>query len=297
MNLQQLVSAQQQHPSLSTVNLHGLTSLRMACLAQPLIEFQQEDRRRPSISETNLALVHTCWIASKEVIWNHPEIVPIESELTRYNGPSVPGLILPKLSRLWEYNDAANKATFHTLRNRSLPVYTTSLKIFIAVQILLRTYYGGFRIIFKSLSISLSRARFSSSSQPHGFGWLSSSNWARIYNASLSRMNFHIANNKIAELGCSQNEDTEKCRLGSRRVYLPADSDFRTPILSAKHLFRLKRTTICFASTGLVNDVYRVHRSPTFAWCGLGCDGVVRMTAGDSRGEEGGKAAVAAIPA
>ncbi|KAJ7798474.1 hypothetical protein B0H14DRAFT_3156910 [Mycena olivaceomarginata] len=71
----------QQHPSLSAVDLHGLTSiLRMACLAPPLIEFQQGDRRRPpdilqpailelpaaSISETNLALVHTCWIAFKE---------------------------------------------------------------------------------------------------------------------------------------------------------------------------------------------------------------------------------------
>ncbi|KAJ7716984.1 hypothetical protein B0H14DRAFT_3171010 [Mycena olivaceomarginata] len=226
MNLQQLVSAQQQHPSLSTVNLHGLTSLRMACLAQPLIEFQQEDRRRPSISETNLALVHTCWIASKEVIWNHPEIVPIESELTRYNGPSVPGLILPKLSRLWEYNDAANKATFHTLRNRSLPVYTTSLKIFIAVQILLRTYYGGVphhiqvaqHFFVESPLLELFANRMVLDGEMAYYQQLSSSNWARIYNASLSRMNFHIANNKIAELGCSQNEDTEKCRSGKQKV-------------------------------------------------------------------------------
>ncbi|KAJ7367056.1 hypothetical protein DFH08DRAFT_658124, partial [Mycena albidolilacea] len=91
-------------PSLSAVDLHGLTSfLRMACLARPLIEFQQEDRRCPpdilqpailkllaaSISETNLALVHICWIAFKEVIWNHPEIVPIESELTQYNNAAL----------------------------------------------------------------------------------------------------------------------------------------------------------------------------------------------------------------
>jgi hypothetical protein len=104
MNLQQLISAQQQYPSLSGVDFHGLNSfLRMACLARPLIEFQQKDLRRPpdflhhgllellavSISETNLSLVQTCWVAFKEIIWTHPEVVPTENEVIKYNNAAL----------------------------------------------------------------------------------------------------------------------------------------------------------------------------------------------------------------
>ncbi|KAJ7229372.1 hypothetical protein C8J57DRAFT_1019516, partial [Mycena rebaudengoi] len=104
MNLQQLISAQQQYPSLSGVDFHGLNSfLRMACLARPLIEFQQKDLRCPpdflhhgllellavSISETNLSLVQTCWVTFKEIIWTHPEVVPTENEVIKYNNAAL----------------------------------------------------------------------------------------------------------------------------------------------------------------------------------------------------------------
>ncbi|KAJ7343948.1 hypothetical protein DFH08DRAFT_937707 [Mycena albidolilacea] len=213
----------------------------MACLVRPLIEFQQEDRRHPpdilqpailellaaSISATNLALVHICWIAFKEAIGNHPEIVPIESELTQYNnaalcrGTSFGHLLAPvrvcQDSYCPNYRDSgdimtlkepmSHKATLHTLGNGSFPVYTTSLycrgvphhiqvaQHFFVESPLLELFANGMV-----------------------FGWLSSSNWARMYNAALSRMNSHIANIKIAELGCSKDENTEKCRSGKRKV-------------------------------------------------------------------------------
>ncbi|KAF8194768.1 hypothetical protein K438DRAFT_1587719 [Mycena galopus ATCC 62051] len=104
MNLQHLSSAQQRYPSLSGVNFQGLNSfLRMACLARPLIEFQQKDRRRPpdvlhrgllellavSISDTDLNLVETCWAAFKEIIWTHPEVIPTENEVIKYNNAAL----------------------------------------------------------------------------------------------------------------------------------------------------------------------------------------------------------------
>ncbi|KAJ7266822.1 hypothetical protein C8J57DRAFT_1068512 [Mycena rebaudengoi] len=104
MNLQQLFSAQERYPSLSGVDFYGLNSfLRMARLARPLIEFQQKDRRRlpdflyhgllellaVSISETNLSLVQTCRAAFKEIIWTHPEVVPTENEVIKYNNAAL----------------------------------------------------------------------------------------------------------------------------------------------------------------------------------------------------------------
>ncbi|KAK6966911.1 hypothetical protein R3P38DRAFT_2815664 [Favolaschia claudopus] len=104
MNLEQLLAAQRQYPCLAGIDFNSLTMfLRMACLARPLIIFQVEDRRRPpdllhcgllellaaAVSEGNLDLVQTCWVAFKDIIWDYPEIVPTEEEITQYNNAAL----------------------------------------------------------------------------------------------------------------------------------------------------------------------------------------------------------------
>ncbi|KAJ7674366.1 hypothetical protein B0H17DRAFT_1140615 [Mycena rosella] len=110
MSLQQILSAFQQHPSLSAVSLRGLTLfLCMARMARPLIEFQQKDRRIPpaylhpgllellawSISETDLNIVQLCGVAFKDIIWNHPDVLPTEAnsslpDFRLHESPGIP---------------------------------------------------------------------------------------------------------------------------------------------------------------------------------------------------------------
>jgi hypothetical protein len=100
MSLYQVTSVLQQHPALSSVSFHGLTLfLRMSCVARPLIEFQHKDKSSPPayldqgllmllgrcISVPNLEIVQICWVAFKDIIWSHPDVVPTENEITQYN--------------------------------------------------------------------------------------------------------------------------------------------------------------------------------------------------------------------
>jgi hypothetical protein len=100
MSLQQVLSVLEQHPALPTVRFDGLTLfLRMACLAWPLIESQETDKRHPpaylhpgllellggSLSVPDLDIVQLCWAAFKDIIWNHPAIEPTENEILQYN--------------------------------------------------------------------------------------------------------------------------------------------------------------------------------------------------------------------
>ncbi|KAK7001157.1 hypothetical protein R3P38DRAFT_3612695 [Favolaschia claudopus] len=225
MSLQQLLAAQTQYPCLSDISFNSLTTfLRMACLARPLIEFQVEDRRRPpdflhcgllellaaTVYEQNLDLVQTCWAAFKEIIWNHPEVQPTEEEIKEYNdaalcrGTSFAHLLPPvrvcQDSYCPNYRDSedimtlkeplSHKATMHTLRNGAPPVYSTSLYC----RGCHRRYYPNYHVAQHFYIESPLLELFANGMV---FGWLSSSNWARIYNIALARTESHVLNNKI----------------------------------------------------------------------------------------------------
>ncbi|KAJ7924649.1 hypothetical protein B0H13DRAFT_1601503 [Mycena leptocephala] len=160
MSLQQVLSVLEQYPALSTVRFDGLTLfLRMACLARPLIESQETDKRHPpaylhpgllellggSLSEPDLDIVQLCWAAFKDIIWSHPAVEPTENEILQYNKAALcrafhhffPPVRVCQVSGCINHRDSddtmtltepmTHKATLYTLRNGALPVYTTSL--------------------------------------------------------------------------------------------------------------------------------------------------------------------------
>ncbi|KAJ7670033.1 hypothetical protein DFH06DRAFT_1083660 [Mycena polygramma] len=245
MSLQQILFILGQHPSLSGVQLHGLTLfLRMARLARPMIEFQQTDRRTPpeylhpgllelladSLSEPDLNLVQLCWVAFKGIVWDHPEVEPTEEEVQRYNqaalcrgtsfGHLFPPVRVCQDSRCINHRDSddimtlteplTHKASLYTLRNGALPVYTSSLycrgcnrryyhNYYVHKQNSLRTYYGGVpRIVQVAQHFFMESPLLELFANGMTFGWLSASNWARIYNSALATMHPHVTNNKVA---------------------------------------------------------------------------------------------------
>ncbi|KAK6971993.1 hypothetical protein R3P38DRAFT_2751037 [Favolaschia claudopus] len=182
-----------------------------------------------TVYEQNLDLVQTCRAAFKEIIWNHPKVQPTEEEIKKYNdaalccGTSFAHLLPPARvcqdSYCPSYRDSedimtlkeplSHKATMHTLRNGALPVYSTSLycrgchrryypNYHVRKSTSLRTYYGGVpRSIQVAQHFYIESPLLELLANGMVFGWLSSSNWARIYNIALARTESHVLNNKI----------------------------------------------------------------------------------------------------
>ncbi|KAK6984438.1 hypothetical protein R3P38DRAFT_3231659 [Favolaschia claudopus] len=238
MSLRQLLAAQDQYPCLSDIGFTSLTTfLRMACLARPIIELQVEDRRRPpdflhcgllellaaTVSEPNLALVQTCWVAFKDIIWSYPEVVPTEEEIRQYSdaalsrgtsfGHLVPPVRVCQDSYCPNYRNSddimtlkeplSHKATLYTLPHRSIVAVVIDAIIQIMYHVkkstAFGTYYGGVsRSVQVAQDFYIESPLLELFANGMVFGWLSSSNWARIYNAALARTDSHILNNKIA---------------------------------------------------------------------------------------------------
>ncbi|KAJ7708089.1 hypothetical protein B0H17DRAFT_971679, partial [Mycena rosella] len=103
-----------------------------------------------------------------------------------------------------------HKATLYTLQSGVLPVYTSSVycrscnrryyhNYYVHKQSSLRTYYGGVpNVIQVAQHFFIESALLELFANGMVFGWLSASNWARIYNCAMSETNPHIANNKLA---------------------------------------------------------------------------------------------------
>ncbi|KAJ7279725.1 hypothetical protein C8J57DRAFT_1059057, partial [Mycena rebaudengoi] len=89
---------------LTALKFHGLNTFpRMASLARPAIEFQQVDRRNPpavlhpqmfetiaaSLGVADINVVSICWSAFKDIIWDHPAVLPTEEEIKIYNNAAL----------------------------------------------------------------------------------------------------------------------------------------------------------------------------------------------------------------
>ncbi|KAJ7168385.1 hypothetical protein C8R43DRAFT_822857, partial [Mycena crocata] len=175
-------------------------------------------------------LIQTCWAAFKEVLWDHPAISASDEEITRYNnaalgnGTSFRHLYPPVRvcinSECTNHRDSdeiktltdpiTHKATLFTVQHGALPIYTSSLycrkcnrryhhNYYVHKQSSLRTYYGGVpNIVQVATHFFIESALLELFANGMVFGWLSATNWARIYNCALADPNARIANNKLA---------------------------------------------------------------------------------------------------
>ncbi|KAF8175031.1 hypothetical protein K438DRAFT_1608874 [Mycena galopus ATCC 62051] len=103
-----------------------------------------------------------------------------------------------------------HKATLYTVKNGALPVYSSSFycrkcnrryyhNYYTHKESSLRTYYGGVpNVIHVAQHFFIESALLELFANGMVFGWLSASNWARIYNCALADPNSHMTNNKLA---------------------------------------------------------------------------------------------------
>ncbi|KAJ7164484.1 hypothetical protein C8R46DRAFT_901653 [Mycena filopes] len=103
-----------------------------------------------------------------------------------------------------------HKATLYTAKNGALPVYSSSLycrqchrryyhNYYVHKSSSLRTYYGGVpNVIQVAQHFFVESTLLELFANGMVFGWLSASNWARIYNCALADPNAHMTNNKLA---------------------------------------------------------------------------------------------------
>ncbi|KAJ7672974.1 hypothetical protein DFH06DRAFT_979239 [Mycena polygramma] len=180
------------------------------------------------VSDTRL--VQTCWAAFKDIVWDHPNLSASEDEILAYNNaalsrgtsfrhifPPVRTCIDPRCTNHNDSDDVMtltdpldHKATLFTVKNGALPIYTSSLycrkcnrryyhNYYVHKQSSLRTYYGHVpNVIQVAQHFFIESALLELFSNGMVFGWLSSSNWARIYNCALAIPEPHILNNKLA---------------------------------------------------------------------------------------------------
>lgn len=72
--------------------------VRTACLAKPAIELYTKDRRVPpmklpdhilnvlaGVLQCQLKTIHAYWRGFRNAVWDHGEITPSDSEITRFN--------------------------------------------------------------------------------------------------------------------------------------------------------------------------------------------------------------------
>ncbi|KAJ7085416.1 hypothetical protein B0H15DRAFT_910362 [Mycena belliarum] len=195
-----------------------------------------------SLGVANTSLVQTCWAAFKELIWDHPEVSPRDDEIVVYNeaalanGTSFRHIFPPvrvcsdrscsnhrDTDEIMTLTDPlSHKATLFTVKSGALPVYTSSLycrkcnrryyhNYSVHKQSSLRTYYGGVpSVIQVAQHFFIESALLELFANGMVFGWLSASNWARIYNCALAEPGSYIANNKLAFASVYQDHKTTR---------------------------------------------------------------------------------------
>ncbi|KAL4257788.1 hypothetical protein AB1N83_013934 [Pleurotus pulmonarius] len=174
-------------------------------------------------------IIYRCWEILGDVIWTLPEFKASEDEITKFNKAALQvetsyRHIFPPLQACLEcVRTAADcnnpeprlltepksyKATLFTISNGALPVYTTSLYCRkchtryyhnYRVHGQTRIYYEGVpNIIQVAEHYFMESALLELIATGKVFGWLSGTNWARIYNTSLGHPQQYIINNSTA---------------------------------------------------------------------------------------------------
>ncbi|KAL4256186.1 hypothetical protein AB1N83_012856 [Pleurotus pulmonarius] len=176
------------------------------------------------------SMVLRCWDSLKYIIWSTPNVVPSEDEIKRFNECALPfGIsywhIFPPtrtcINPACAHHSSRHaarplkepmtyKATLFTLRDGSLPIYTTSLychgchtryyhNYSIHKQTLTQTYYGGVpNVIQVAQHYFMEACLLELITTGKVFGWLSATNWAHIYNTGLAHLQRYIVNNPTA---------------------------------------------------------------------------------------------------
>ncbi|KAK7020302.1 hypothetical protein R3P38DRAFT_3194859 [Favolaschia claudopus] len=186
MSLQDISSALHRFPVLSALNFHGLTQfLRFSSLAKESIAFRQVNNRRPppvlpldiaqtlaaSLNVSDIQLIQACWAAFKEFVWDHPAVCASDEEIFTYNKAA----LLNECHRRYHSNYYVHKESS------------------------LRVYYGGVpNVLQVATHFFIESSLLELFANGMVFGWISASNWARIYECGLAEPSPHVRNNKLA---------------------------------------------------------------------------------------------------
>ncbi|EDR00638.1 uncharacterized protein LACBIDRAFT_333942 [Laccaria bicolor S238N-H82] len=197
---------------------------RLAQLARPYVESQMQDKRAPpttlppkivkvfmgAMDQEDSSAIEALWSTFRYSIWGVLSAIEAkEEDITIYNKFSLTlGTLDSDILTLGE--PVTHQATLFTLTSGALPIYTTSLycrkckrryhhNYIVHNSSNTRTYYGDVPDVIQVAQhffIESSLLEFFANTKV--FGWLSSSNCARIYNTSLCVPHAHILNNKLA---------------------------------------------------------------------------------------------------
>ncbi|KAK7013809.1 hypothetical protein R3P38DRAFT_3575169 [Favolaschia claudopus] len=183
-----------------------------------------------ALNVADIQLIQTCWAAFKELLWDHPAITASSDEIYTYNKaalinstsyrhiyPPVRACTNPHCSHYRNNHEtltltdpSTHKATLHTRDHGALPVYTTSLSCrkchrryyndhYVSHESRLRVYYTGVPDVLQvAKHFFIESALLEVFANGMVFGWISASNWARIYECALAEPNPHMRNNRLA---------------------------------------------------------------------------------------------------
>ncbi|KIM42532.1 hypothetical protein M413DRAFT_408395 [Hebeloma cylindrosporum] len=206
---------------------------RLVRLAKPTIECAMLDRALPpqdlppqivnilsGAVQASPDIVQSYWQLIKDDIWRGQDDLASNAstdEIELYNMYALPQetSFIPTNPCRTLTNPRTHKATLFTLRNGSLPVYTTSLYCrgpgcnrryyhnnFVHDASNTRVYYGGVpQFVQVAQHFFMESALLEFFATAKVFGWVSAMNCARIYNTTLSRCDAHIRNNSKAYAG------------------------------------------------------------------------------------------------